>query len=109
MVHPDKLLYTREKLGNAVYELVTQPGRVQERLYHAALAFAHQIDSEYLPDEEMRRTFIGIKDDLRFDEPIGAEGRILGTLQKTNDENASAIASRILNLYLDVRGLLERG
>jgi hypothetical protein len=109
MVHPDKLLYTREKLGEAVRELVTQPGRVQERLYHADLAFAHQIDPEYFPDEGLRRTFIGIKDDLRFDEPIGAEGRILGTLGKTNDEDASAIAYRIWNLYLDVRGLLERG
>jgi hypothetical protein len=97
MSQPDPL-YAFEKLSEAVHELVTGAGRVQERLRAAAI-YLIRIRSEDIPDEELRRTFVGIKDDLTFDEPKGTEGRIAATLQKTNDEDASAIALRIFDLY----------
>jgi len=97
--HP---LYVLEKLGVAVYELATGAGRIQERLYQAAI-FIHRIRPEDFVDEEMRRAFTEIKNDLTFDEPQGSQGRLIGTLRKTSDVDACAIAARILDLYLRLR------
>jgi hypothetical protein len=80
MPKPDPL-YVLEKLGEAVYELATGAGRIQERLYQAAI-FIHRIRPEDFVDEEMRRVFTEIKNDLTFDEPQGSEGRLIGTLRK---------------------------
>ena len=41
-------------------------------------------------------------DDLTYARAQGDESRILATLKLTNDENARAIARRILNLYIDL-------
>ena len=38
----------------------------------------------------------------------GDKGRILATLKITNDEDARAIARRILNLYIDLDERLKR-
>jgi hypothetical protein len=54
----------------------------------------------------MRRRLVGIKDDLAFDEPTGAEGRIAATLAKTPDADASEIAGRILTLCCDLNSAL---
>ena len=97
--HP---LYVLEKLGEAVYELATGAGRIQERLYQAAI-FIHRIRPEDFVDEEMRRVFAEIEDDLTFDEPRESEGRLIGTLRKTSDVDACAIAARIFDLYLRLR------
>jgi hypothetical protein len=47
----------------------------------------------------MRRMLVGIKDDLTFNEPAGNEDRIACTLRMTDDADADAIASRIVNLF----------
>ncbi len=80
---PDPL-YAFEKLSEAVYELATGAGRVQERLFEAAIYFI-QIRPVDIPDEDLRRMLVAIKDDLAFEEPKGKEGRIAATLQKTDD------------------------
>jgi len=101
MPKPDPL-YALEKLGQAVYELATGAGRIQERLYEAAI-YTHRIRPENFVDEDMRRVFAGIKDDLTFDESKGAEGRLIGTLRKTSDADACGIAARIFDLYVRLR------
>jgi hypothetical protein len=91
-------LYAFEKLSEAVYELATGAGRVQERLVKAAI-YLIRIRPVDIPDDELRRMLVAIKDEPAFDEPKGKEGRIAATLQKTDDADASEIARRILELH----------
>jgi hypothetical protein len=86
-----------EKLRRAVHELDTS-GRIQERLSRAA-TYLMQVRPEDLSNNEMRRMLVGIKDDLTFNEPAGNEDRIACTLRMTDDADADAIASRIVNLF----------
>jgi hypothetical protein len=106
MPKPDPL-YALEKLSEAVYELATGAGRVQERLVEAAI-YLIRIRPGDIADEDLRRLLVAIKDDLSFDEPKGKEGRIAATLQKTDDADASEIARRILELYDRLGRLLGR-
>jgi predicted RNA polymerase sigma factor len=71
---------------------------MQERLVKAAI-YIIRIRLVDIPDEDLRRMFVAIKDDLSFDEPKGKEGRIAATLQETADADASEIARRILELH----------
>ena len=65
MEKPDPL-YALEKLGEAVYDLATGTGPVQERLCEA-FVYLHRIQPEDIPDPELRRVLVGIKDDLSSD------------------------------------------
>jgi hypothetical protein len=53
------------------------------------------------------RTFNGVMDDLSYAEARSNEGRILATLKITNDEDANAIARRIVHLYHALDRLLR--
>jgi hypothetical protein len=97
MREPDPL-YALQKLGEAVYDLATGTGPVQERLCEA-FVYLHRIRPEDIPDPKLRRILIGIKDDLTFDTPKSKEGRLVATLLNTSNEDASVIAGRILDLY----------
>ena len=97
---PNSAFYVLEKLIQAVDTLATGSGRVQERIASAALHFL-PARPEDLPYEDLRRTFIGIRDDIAFEPAKGNEGRIAG------DEDARAIARRILNLYLELNERLR--
>jgi hypothetical protein len=103
-IRSDDSLYALEKLNDAVHALATGIGRVQERLMEAA-GYLHSVRPDEIPDDELRRILKGVKDDLTFDTPTGSEGRIISTLLKTPDADASVIADRILNLY---RALWDR-
>ena len=106
-MQPNVELYALEKFGQAVHELITHPGRVQDRLHAAFLRF-HPVRATDLPEGELRRLFVGIKDDLTFDEPYGGEGRLAATLQGLSDEDASAVAARIWRLYCDLRDWVKQ-
>jgi hypothetical protein len=98
---PNDPRYVLEKLFLAVDALVSHSGRVQERLVAAAIAFLPAKPDD-LPYEDLRKKFAGIKDDLAFQPASGNEGMIAATLKITSDEDASAIARRIFNLYCDL-------
>jgi hypothetical protein len=68
--------YVLEKLIQAVDTLATGSGRVQERIASAALHFL-PARPEDLPYEDLRRTFIGIRDDIAFEPPEASEVRDL--------------------------------
>jgi hypothetical protein len=104
----DKHLYALEKLTQAVDELATGAGPLRKRLFEAE-TYLSRISPEQVPEGDLRRTLIGINDDLSFDEPTGNEGRINATLRGTDDEDATAIARRILELYCELRRLLLGG
>jgi hypothetical protein len=67
-------LYALEKLGEAVHELSTNPGRVQERL---AAAWMHlfRVGIDDVPEGKLRTLFLGIKDNLTFEQPAGDKGK----------------------------------
>jgi hypothetical protein len=106
MAKPDPF-YALEKLGEAVYDLATGTGPVQERLCEA-LVYLHRIRPEDIPDPELRRILVEIKNDLTFDVPKGKEGRLVASLLNISNEDASAIAGRILDLYQCMDDLLGR-
>jgi hypothetical protein len=98
--------YALEKLMQAVGALATGSGRVQERLADAAI-FLIRVRPEDISDEGLRRTFNGVMDDLSYAQARTNEGRILATLKITNDEDANAIARRIVHLYHALDRLLR--
>ena len=51
---------------------------------------------------------MGVKDDLHFAQPEWDEGRLVDTLKITDDEDAKAIAHRILELYRELSIRLMR-
>ena len=57
--------YALEKLTDAVDALATGAGRVQERLGHAAIHLV-RVRPEDIPDENLRRVFAGVMDDLSY-------------------------------------------
>jgi hypothetical protein len=99
--------YVLEKLADAVDALATGSGRVRDRLFEAS-TYLTRVRPEDIPDEDLRRTFIGVmEDDLSYAKPQGDEGRILATLRLTNDEDARSVARRILDLHRELDRLLR--
>ena len=103
----DPQLYALEKLTYAVEALATGVGPLQERLMEAAIHL-ESVRPDDMPEGELRRVFAGVKDDLAFEPPRGSEGAIVATLLRTPDEDASAIAWRILDLYREMYDRLMR-
>jgi hypothetical protein len=101
-------LHALEKLADAVDALATGSGRVSDRLFEASTTYLTRVRPEDIPDEDLRRTFIGVmEDDLSYAQPQGDEGRILATLRITNDDEARSVARRILDLHRELDRLLR--
>jgi hypothetical protein len=66
------------------------------------MTYLVRVSSKEVPEGELRRILIGIKDDLSFDEPTGNEGRIIATLRGLDDDDAIAVARRILDLHREL-------
>ena len=67
-------LHALEKLADAVDALATGSGRVRDRLFEAS-TYLTRVRPEDIPDEDLRRTFIGVmEDDLSYAQPQGDEG-----------------------------------
>jgi hypothetical protein len=98
---PDSAFYVLEKLIQAVDILATGSGRIQERLVEGAIQF-WPARPEDIPFEDLRRTFVGIRDDLAFEPAKGREGMIAATMKITSDEDARMIARRIMTLYAEL-------
>jgi hypothetical protein len=94
----DASLYALEKLAQAVDELATGTGNLRDRLCEAAY-YVLRIQPDEIPDE-LRHVLMEVKDDLA--QPKWDEGRLVDTLKITDDEDAKAIAHRILELYREL-------
>ena len=94
----DASLYALEKLAQAVDELATGTGNLRDRLCEAAYHVL-RIQPDEIPDE-LRHVLMEVKDDLA--QPKWDEGRLVDTLKITDDEDAKAIAHRILELYREL-------
>jgi len=90
--------YAQEKLMQAIDTLATGTGTIQDRLGGAAL-YLIRLKPEDFPEGDLRKLFQGVKDDLTFEPAKGDEGTIAATLRITDDEDARAIAKRIVSLF----------
>src|SRR5262245_64046584 len=90
--------YAHEKLRQAMRSLATGSGGLHERLREAGLILI-RLKPDDFPDKDLRRIFTGLLDDLTYAEPQRGEARISATLRVTSDEDARAIAGRIIDLY----------
>jgi len=97
-----RLANVREKFGQALNELATEPGRPQEWLRAAWLRF-HTVRPDDLPPGELRKLFIGIRSDLTSEEPTGNEGSVAATLRKMNNKQAVQLVDRIMAFYRKIR------
>jgi len=97
----DASLYALEKLAQAVDELATGAGNLRDRLYEAAY-YVLRVQPDEIP-EELRHVLVGLKDDLHFAaQPKWDEGGPVDALKITDDEDAKAVAHRILELYREL-------
>jgi len=86
--------------------LATGSGGLHERLRDAGLILI-RLKPDDFPDKDLRRIFTGLMDDLTYAEPQRGEARISATLRVTSDEDARAIAGRIIDLYHKIDYLLR--
>jgi hypothetical protein len=56
-----------------------------------------------LPAGELRELFIGIRNDLPCEEPVGDEGSVVATLRKMSDEDACELIERLMRLNRELR------
>jgi hypothetical protein len=104
----DKGLYALGKLAEAADELVTGAGPIRARLKEA-FRYLVPVPPNEIPDEELRRIFADeVVKALTSEQAQGDEGRLEATLRITSDEDASVIARRILELYLELDRRLLR-
>jgi hypothetical protein len=94
----DDEAYVAEKLVAAVNVLIAGAGRVRERLFEAS-TYVLSIRPEQIADKGLRRDFEWLHAHLNSAQPIGSEGTVTATLRDIDDDDAGAIARRILDLY----------
>jgi hypothetical protein len=79
----------------------TGTGNLRDRLYEAAY-YVLRVQPDEIPDE-LRHVLVGVKDDLHFAaQPKRDEGGLVDALKITGDEDAKAVAHRILELYREL-------
>jgi hypothetical protein len=57
----------------------------------------------------LRHQFIRIKNDLTWERPVGDQSRVVANLRSLGDEDASALAARMLSLRYELKEWLARG
>jgi len=99
--------YAYEKLAHALEALATSPGRIQERLYFAAVELSPLRAAEHFP-ENLRDIFQKVSDACTKpksgdDTPKARkEGTIKAACDELTDEEGSEIAALIFRLYDDI-------
>jgi len=92
--------YADKSFFEATFCLATGLGDLRQRLKHAA-DYLTRLMPEQFPDDETRKRWAAIWDDLCFAEDQGG-GRIEATVEQLLDEDAAGIAQRIYELHVDL-------
>jgi hypothetical protein len=97
----------RERFKNAVGILADEKGGIKERLMIAYTSQLSRIDpNRELPDRFVSE-FDGVKFTLTTHEVDGDRGTVTKELKKISDDDASRIARRIFDMFLEVHDLKE--
>ncbi len=97
----ERRIYVHEQLSDAVQKLATGPGRIEERLLDAAVAFI-TLSSRDFPNhlkgdfEEHRRRLTSVK-------AQGAESDLIATLSQMTEDEAVGLAGAIVRLEGQMR------
>jgi len=94
----DTKAYEREKLGIAVGTLASSAEPIQKRLEYAGLTLTLLSETEPLVNPERNRAFRSIYERLTADKSVST-GRVHATTARLSDDEASAIARDIVDLY----------
>jgi hypothetical protein len=92
-------MYLTERLRRAVTAVEDPDRPLTARLSYAFLNGLSMLRPESFPDDEGRALFVSIFEDLnRYGELADGEGSLPTTLGTMSDENAQALAARIIRL-----------
>jgi hypothetical protein len=94
--------YAWEKFSGAVRGMVTGTTTIQQRLGNAYVFHLVHVDPKKLP-EDIRADFIQMKERLKtVVAPVAGDGSIQATVSNLSDEEASEIASHIVDMFFRV-------
>jgi hypothetical protein len=93
----------QQRLWQAVQALAASTEPIQERLYWAGMYLAPLLPDDF--EDADRPEFLGVMDALNAREAAGDEGTLKATTATMSDEDAVAIAGRILALDAAYRPL----
>ncbi|MFQ5938585.1 MAG: hypothetical protein ACE5KL_00750 [Alphaproteobacteria bacterium] len=106
----ERRIYVHEKLSNAVQKLATGTGRIEERLFDAAVAFITLPPRDF-PNhlkgdfEKLRRRLTSVKA-LGADKAQRAESDLIATLSQMSDDDAVGLAGAIVRLEGQMRDII---
>ena len=102
MVNTELICGNLRHLRGAVLLLVG-PGPLKQRLSEAALRHLRELDASELPKDAAAtwRDLMGV---LQTAQPVGGLSALEATVRKMSDLDASACATRVLDLYLALSG-----
>jgi hypothetical protein len=90
--------YERQRLGQAVHVLAVSAAPIQKRLEYAFDGF-HTLINHGLHKPERQAQFESIVERMTAREAVGREGSVAATVSRFSDDEASAIAREIADLY----------
>jgi len=96
------LSYPYEKFSSAVSTLATSARDIRSRLYSAALSLITLQSKDFADHPEIMRGFDELFRELTSVEAIANEGQIQATLATKSDDEAAAIASKIVDLFFHI-------
>lgn len=96
---------TRERFKQAVRILADEPGTIKQRLMIAYVSQLSQIDAAHELPEQMIDEFDRLKVVLSEDEVVGDRGKPSQELERMSDEDASKLARRVFEMFLEIYNL----
>ena len=94
--------YAREKLYNAIFGMATSPKPLQDRVADAFIFHIHHLTPSRDLSPEFRPLFDEISSSLTTEEARGDEGNVRATTNKMSDDDAIAMAQKIVRLADEV-------
>jgi hypothetical protein len=98
--------YVHEKFILAVDSMATSPASIQNRVADAYMFHLMHLKEDELP-EEIRMDFRIMKQQLTSAKPIGDEGSVMASVNEMSEDDAVAIAQKIVNMHGIVNSHLE--
>lgn len=89
--------YSNSKLALGCLELARHPGRIKERLAHAAGSFVG-VNARAMRTPALQQQWADVWSDLTAIQPTGDEGAIGATLAQMNETTAVQLVERILGI-----------
>jgi hypothetical protein len=90
--------YAHQKFSAAVESMAESPASIQRRIADAYISQLHVLRPDDLPDE-IRMEWTVTVEQLTHAESVGNEGTVMATVENMSDDDAVAIARKIVRMY----------